>query len=319
MMKKSRINRNRIHKPQLQKPYIASTLPREFRRVRCFWLRIACLAAAGLLLMPVPAAAGFPSVINVTDLHGSDGFVLQGIETEDLSGGSVSGAGDVNGDGTDDAIIGAPGAGQSYTVFGDSNGFPGVVSLSELDGYNGFAVNGRGGFFGGAVSNAGDVNGDGVDDVIIGDPETEECYVIFGDTSGFPAALNVSDLDGSNGFTLQSIETFVAFGEGVSSAGDVNGDGIDDVIIGAPMADPNGVADAGQSYVVFGNAGGFPAALNVASLDGSNGFSINGTGIGLSGLTAKQANTCMYRLPVMLIAMVSAMSFLRILRPTLVA
>jgi hypothetical protein len=61
----------------------------------------------------------------------------------------------------------------------------------------------------------------------------------------------------------------------VSVAGDVNGDGFDDLIIGALGADPNG-SNSGASYVVFGKAGGFAANLNLSTLDGSNGFKLNG-------------------------------------------
>ena len=61
-------------------------------------------------------------------------------------------------------------------------------------------------------------------------------------------------------------------GISVAGAGDVNGDGIDDLIIGAPDA----VSDAGESYVVFGSAAGFGASLDLAALDGTNGFRLDG-------------------------------------------
>ncbi len=59
-------------------------------------------------------------------------------------------------------------------------------------------------------------------------------------------------------------------------AGDVNGDGFDDLLIGAPGADSNGQYNAGKSYVVFGSSGGFSANFNLSALNGSNGFVING-------------------------------------------
>ena len=236
---------------------------------------------------------GFPAAINLSDLDGSNGFVINGIDELDRSGFSVSAAGDVNGDGIDDVIIGTPfaagNAGASYVVFGHTTGFPAAINLSDLDGSNGFVINGidEGDESGWSVSAAGDVNGDGIDDVIIGAFAFSGSMngVVFGRTTGFPATINLSDLDGSNGFVIIVTEGFGLLGLSVSGAGDVNGDGIDDVIIGAPGDE----LDVGGSYVVFGHAAGFPSTINLSDLDGSNGFVINGidpedfTGASVSG------------------------------------
>ena len=69
-------------------------------------------------------------------------------------------------------------------------------------------------------------------------------------------------------------------GGSVSSAGDVNGDGFDDILIGAYGADPGGDSFAGESYVVFGKATGFGAALDLSTLDGTTGFRIDGIDVG---------------------------------------
>ena len=66
----------------------------------------------------------------------------------------------------------------------------------------------------------------------------------------------------------------ISSGRSVAAAGDVNGDGFGDLIIGAPFADPGGVN--GESYVVFGRASGFDASLDLATLDGTNGFRLDG-------------------------------------------
>ena len=88
--------------------------------------------------------------------------------------------------------------------------------------------------------------------------------------------LNLSELNGTNGFVINGINRYNFSGESVSGAGDINGDGFDDILIGASSADPNGIYVAGESYVVFGSASGFSASLDLSSLDGSNGFVING-------------------------------------------
>ena len=82
--------------------------------------------------------------------------------------------------------------------------------------------------------------------------------------------------DGSAGIVINGIDAGDDSGYSVSSAGDVNGDGFDDLIIGAPYADPGGDSMAGESYVVFGKAGGFAALLDLSALDGSNGFRLDG-------------------------------------------
>jgi len=263
-------------------------------------------------------ATGFPAAFELRSLHpalggdGSAGFVLKGVDSEDESGGAVSGLGDVNGDGIDDLIIGARSAdpngqdraGESYVVFGRTTGFPAAFDLASLfpaaggDGSAGFVLKGVDSedLSGGAVSGLGDVNGDGIDDLIIGAYEAHpngqdragESYVVFGRTTGFPAAFNLGSLfpaaggDGSAGFVLKGIDRFDFSGHTVSDLGDVNGDGIDDLFIGAHLADPNGLGDAGESYVVFGRTTGFPAAFELRSLhpalggDGSAGFVLKG-------------------------------------------
>ena len=92
----------------------------------------------------------------------------------------------------------------------------------------------------------------------------------------FGPTFNLSALNGSNGFAINGLAAYDYLGYSVSNAGDVNGDGFDDLIIGANGADPNGINGAGQSYVVFGSNSGFGADLNLSALNGSNGFAING-------------------------------------------
>jgi len=235
--------------------------------------------------------AQFPAVIDLANLNGKNGFRLLGLDAKDYSGRSVASAGDVNGDGFADIIIGARGAdpggdsyaGESYVVFGKAGGFAANLNLATLNGKNGFRINGIDtfDFSGDSVASAGDINGDGFADIIVGaygaNNYAGASYIVFGKASGFAPTLNLSTLNGTNGFRLDGIVADDVSGKSVASAGDVNGDGIDDLIIGAPFADANGDNVAGQSYVVFGKADwSATPALDLATLDGTNGFVLNG-------------------------------------------
>ena len=240
---------------------------------------------------------GVPSLFaefNLSTLDGATGFRLDGVTEGDISGWSVSGAGDVNGDGFDDLIVGAqfaapsgPESGSSYVVFGRSGGFTSAIDLSGLDGTSGFRLDGvaardRLGY---SVSRGGDVNGDGFDDLIVGafaapnGDRTGSSYVVFGKSAAFASAVNVGLLDGTTGFRLDGVGFLDDAGRSVSYAGDVNGDGTDDLIVGAPGASPNGTS-SGSSYVVFGKSAGFPSVVNLGGLDGTNGFRMDGAAAG---------------------------------------
>lgn len=233
---------------------------------------------------------GLPSPLNLTDLNGENGIVIHGVSQGYESGSSVSYAGDVNGDGVDDLIIGIPEStftrASAYVVFGSKSGLPSPINLADINSVNGFVIKREVNKFwhGSSVSHAGDINGDGTDDLIIGISGADangienagNAYVVYGNNSGFPNPLNLPDLDGNNGFIINGVASWDITGSSVSNAGDVNADGFDDLIIGAPWANYNESINAGKAYVVFGNDSGLPNPLNLADLNGVNGFVING-------------------------------------------
>jgi hypothetical protein len=116
------------------------------------------------------------------------------------------------------------------------------------------------------VSGAGDVNGDGFGDLIIGAHRASPngaysgaSYVVFGKAAGFAANLDLSTLDGSNGFRLAGAADHDFAGSRVSAAGDVNGDGFGDLIIGAASADANGSVPVRAMLFLARRAGLLPA------------------------------------------------------------
>lgn len=231
---------------------------------------------------------------SLTDIELADGIRLFA-DAEVLN--TATGIGDVNGDGFDDIAIGmkfgAPG--RVVVVYGQDGDFAGDIDLLDLAPDQGFIVyqpaGNTGSFaFGGSVAAAGDVNGDGIDDFIIGDAtgdgsarrgsQAGDAYVVFGKDAGAGDVFTdftIDTLGAGDGFRIRGGRVVDQAGFSVSSAGDINNDGYDDVLVGAIGARSSGkgtVGGEGVAYVVYGGAG--PGDIDLANFASSDGFRILG-------------------------------------------
>jgi hypothetical protein len=228
-------------------------------------LRLNAVALAAAFLMPstivnaqngaVEQEAGsqFTGQLSTAGAQAIDERRFSGQQTNEYAGGSVSSAGDVNGDGYDDMIGGAANAngggterGQAYIFFGSATPANRLVNTADV------ILSGEADLddFGYSVSGAGDVNGDGYHDVIVvghlndaAGNDAGRAYIFFGGSSMDAMADVVLSGEAAGDF----------FGFSVSGGGDINGDGFSDVIVGAYS---NGTAgnSAGRAYVFFGDA-----------------------------------------------------------------
>ncbi|MBU1622222.1 MAG: integrin alpha [Nanoarchaeota archaeon] len=227
-----------------------------------------------------------------------------GEDDSDRSGWSVSGAGDVNGDGYDDFLIGAKNdddggsdAGQTYLILGCNNNsgiYGGSCWLKQdmdLSNANAsFIGEDADDYSGYSVSGAGDVNNDGYDDFLIGAFGDEDgggsyagqTYLILGQVDGWSMDVDLSTANAS--FIGEDVSDYSGFS--VSDAGDVDGDGYDDFLIGA-YYDEEGGSNAGQTYLILGQAGGWTMDRDLSNASASfwgedagdySGCSVSGAG-----------------------------------------
>jgi len=231
---------------------------------------------------------------DLTSLDGTNGFTLSGaplvygLDRPWLAGLSISGGGDVNGDGHPDLLVGALGAmnpnehsiGEAVVVFGAPGlGSSGSVSLLDLDGENGFRLQGTSKDDNvGAQVACGDINGDGLQELVVSGfgadipaSNAGHAYAVYGADSlqVQGTTLSLGALDGARGFRVQGNASNQFVGTDVAVVGDVDGDGIDELLVGGPGVKYTGFGDRrGKAYLIRGQlAAGGPQVYCTAKVN----------------------------------------------------
>ncbi|WP_051350176.1 FG-GAP-like repeat-containing protein [Dyadobacter alkalitolerans] len=215
---------------------------------------------------------------SATGINNAFSVKINGEKPSSWMGHSVASAGDVNGDGYSDVLIGEPGYAGKINE-GAALVFPGSASGISSTSISNIKSGQSESFLGMSVSSAGDVNGDGFSDIIVGAPFFDDSQTNEG--AAFIYNGSASGLNYISSATLSTNQNGSQTGYSVSSAGDVNGDGYSDVMVGAPYFD-KGETNEGAAFLYYGSATGI-SVNGFVTLEGNQaeanfGFSVANAG-----------------------------------------
>ncbi len=228
------------------------------------------LTRAGAAYVVFGSSSGFSETFDITSIDGTNGFVVVGTIVEERMGTSVSGLGDINGDGIDD--MGIRSKEGIMILYGKTSGFDIEIDLTDINGTNGFVIDHA---FGLEISYLGDVNGDTIDDFIISNGGGGEAWIFFGRSSNFPSSVDVSWLDGINGFRTSGYSNTLRAAYLAGGAGDINNDGFNDIILGDRSLTSGSFIE--RTHLIYGR-NSFNPLVDITALDGTEGFTIDHTG-----------------------------------------
>ncbi len=228
---------------------------------------------SGTVYLVFGHASNWGAVNHLGDLNGSNGIIINGVSANNFLGLAIDGGGDFNQDGFDDILMSAQftaeGQQKNYLILGRSGPLVAEQDVSLWADLT--IITGTTDYLSSpydySTSFAGDVNGDGLSDIVIGDfqnstnkPYAGAAYVVFGSRSITNPIITSDELTGQLGFGVFGENWDGSVGASVSSAGDVNHDGVDDFMFGGFFVDSNGT-NSGSAFVVYGNDGIFNDAF----------------------------------------------------------
>ncbi|MEO7951973.1 MAG: integrin alpha [Chthoniobacterales bacterium] len=192
---------------------------------------------------------------------GADGSIIRTVSDPDSTldarfGFAVANAGDVDGDGVSDAIIGAPGKAQAFVFSGKTGSLLFTIASPVREKTNSFGT---------AVAGGKDFDGDGKPDFVVGAP-------LFKNSQGGAFIFRGSDKKLLRRLSLNSPQNFARFGASVAAVGDMTGDGIPDVMAGVPDQDVSGAINAGQAVIFNGSTGAIFKTLSSETIQATAGF-----------------------------------------------